>query len=293
MSPVNWDAFARLPGAADVNFEKLCRSLIRRHYGQFGDFRGLANQAGVEFHLRLRLPCALGGNSRWIGWQCKWYDVTNGVNIGSSRRSKILESLEKTIKHLPGLTDWVLWTKHTLTKADQDWFYGLSKDHPTLKLALSTSDDVESLLSGVAGNLREAYFGELVVTPQILADQHRISAAPFRTRYQVEVHHIVPTEEALLRCLLNHESWNHLGQLAAHMARSASDLWEYAAELPEQLKRDLEGLVDHGSIAKEMLSALHAAIEVGEVAAITEQLAVGLPQPSRHRRTLAKLRSAR
>lgn len=44
MPQANWDVFTQLPGAATSNFEKLCRSLVRRHYGRFGHFRELANQ---------------------------------------------------------------------------------------------------------------------------------------------------------------------------------------------------------------------------------------------------------
>jgi len=57
---VNWGLFNELPGAADENFEKLCRALVRRHYGSSGRFKQLANQPGVEFHLELTESCDLG-----------------------------------------------------------------------------------------------------------------------------------------------------------------------------------------------------------------------------------------
>ena len=50
---VSWTVFENLPGAADATFEMLCRALVRRHYGRFGDFAARANQPGVEFHLKL------------------------------------------------------------------------------------------------------------------------------------------------------------------------------------------------------------------------------------------------
>ena len=55
MPSLNWDEFECLPGAADANFELLCRTVVRRTYGRYGDFNALANQPGVEFHLRLVL----------------------------------------------------------------------------------------------------------------------------------------------------------------------------------------------------------------------------------------------
>ncbi|MGL6307224.1 hypothetical protein ACSZMF_16085 [Aeromonas caviae] len=88
MPEANWDVFKKLPGAAEENFETLCRALVRRHYGRFGCFKQLANQPGVEFHLQLHEPCYLGDPPRWIGWQCKWYELTNGQDLGAARKKR-------------------------------------------------------------------------------------------------------------------------------------------------------------------------------------------------------------
>jgi len=88
---VNWDAFERLPGGAESNFEMLCRALIRRHDNQYGAFAALAAQPGVEFHLKLSTPCVLGDPGRWYGWQCRWYDLPGGRALGTTRRKKIGE----------------------------------------------------------------------------------------------------------------------------------------------------------------------------------------------------------
>jgi len=114
MPPLNWDAFAQLPGSPQYNFEQLCRGLIRRHYEQYGDFAALAAQPGVEFHLRLKLPCSLGSVGRWYGWQCRWYELPRDHVLGTTRRKKIKEAIWKTEQELPNITDWVLWTRHTL-----------------------------------------------------------------------------------------------------------------------------------------------------------------------------------
>ena len=57
-------------------------------------------------------------------------------------------------------------------KGDQEWFFALEKDHfPKLKLELLTATDIEDLLVGGRGALlRETYFGELVLTPALLAE---------------------------------------------------------------------------------------------------------------------------
>src|ERR1700722_1285980 len=108
MPTVNWDAFSRLPGSPQQNFEMLSRVIIRRHYGQFGRFAALANQPGVEFHLKLHSACALGGADRWFGWQCRWYNLASGTALGATRRKKIEAALALSEKFLPEMTDWVL-----------------------------------------------------------------------------------------------------------------------------------------------------------------------------------------
>ena len=138
---LNWETFAGLPGAAENNFEMLCRALVRRHYGRFGNFFALANQPGVEFHLKLYSPCPLGEAGRWYGWQCRWYNLQSGKAIGNTRRRKIEEAIATTEAELPNLTDWVLWTRHPLTQGDQEWFYQLATH---MRLHLWTAAEVEA-----------------------------------------------------------------------------------------------------------------------------------------------------
>ena len=180
MPALNWDIFRGLPGSAEKNFELLCRGIVRQNFGSLGTFRSLANQPGVEFHLKLDTRSeALGDIGRWWGWQCKWYDLAANGALGSTRRTNIEEGLQKTEKYLPELTDWVLWTRRTLTTEDQDWFNGLSSK---MKLHLWTGDEVDNLLSGQAVVLRSTYFGELVVTPEMLRELHEQSVASIRAR---------------------------------------------------------------------------------------------------------------
>lgn len=294
MPEANWDVFSNLPGAADENFEKLCRALVRRHYGCFGRFKQLANQPGVEFHLELTESCALGTPPSWIGWQCKWYELTNGQGLGAQRRKIIVEGIEKTRKYVSGVTNWKLWTRHTLTKDDQEWFFALEKDSfPELKLELLTAEDIEELLVGPGALFRETYFGELVLTPARLAEQHKLAAAPFKRRYQPEVHVVVAAEEKLLRHLGAQSVWKLLETLASTLKRNCSDIASLTGHLKSELKAEVDSLLARSNESADLLDNLHTALCNGDFDAIQNMLAANPPQPVRYDRLLSKLRGAR
>lgn len=293
MTSLNWDRFASLPGAAETNFEKLCRTLIRRNYGKYGDFQELANQAGVEFHLKLTESCELGNPPRWFGWQCKWYALKNGQNLGKTRRGDIVDGIDKTRKYLPDLTDWVLWTKHTLTKEDQRWFYALADSYPALTLSLKVASDVEALMSGPAVHLRDTYFGELVVTSQTLADQHAIAVAPFKHRYQSEVHTVVPTERALSKCLLQSGAWSGLTELSTRLTSEVAEVASASTLVSKHLVDALDLLVNDGIFISNHLLEVNTAINTGDLQALKRGLTHTLPSPRPHRKLLARLRSGR
>jgi hypothetical protein len=204
---ISWTEFAKLPGSAQHNFEILCRALIRLHYDRYGQFLALANQPGVEFHLRLQDACGVGTAGRWLGWQCRWYDLPRGASLGKTRRRQIEDALAKTAKFLPDLTDWILWTRYPLTKGDQDWFYALKT---SMRLALWTAEDVESHLSGDAEILRRTFFGELLLMPNTLKQQHDLSVSQIRKRWLPEAHQIVDAERSLRRMLGERASWDDL-----------------------------------------------------------------------------------
>ncbi|QOI07291.1 NACHT domain-containing protein [Pseudomonas savastanoi] len=294
MPEVNWDVFRKLPGAADENFEKLCRALVRRHYGRFGRFKQLANQPGVEFHLELNESCDLGAPPRWIGWQCKWYELANGENLGATRRSKIIEGMEKTRRHVSGVTDWKLWTHHTLTKGDQEWFFALEKDSfPELTLELLTATDIEDLLVGPGALFRETYFGELVLTPALLAEQHKLAAAPFKRRYQPEVHVVVGAEQKILRHMGDQNAWESLEKLSSVLKRSCTDIASLMGQLKTELKAEVDSLLVRADESAGLLDGLHTALGNGDFDAVRQMLAANPPQPVRYDRLLSKLRGAR
>ncbi len=294
MPEANWDVFSELPGAADENFEKLCRSLVRRHYGRFGRFKQLAHQPGVEFHLQLTESCDLGAPPRWIGWQCKWYELTNGQNLGATRRNTIIEGMEKTRTHVPGVTDWKLWTRHTLTAGDQEWFFALEKDRfPELKLELLTKTDIEDLLVGPGALLRETYFGELVLTPALLAEQHRLTAAPFNRRYQPEVHVVVGAEEKILRHLGGQSAWDSLEKLSRALKANCTAIGSLSSKLKTELKAEVDSLLARAIGLADLLESLHKALGKGDFDAVQQILASNPSQPVRYDRVLSKLRGAR
>lgn len=222
---VNWTQFEQLPGSAQHNFEFLCRALIRQHYVKHGQFAALANQPGVEFHLHLNNACDLGAAGRWFGWQCRWYNLPSGKALGNVRRKKIEDAVVKSTKALPGLTDWVLWTRHTLTKGDQTWFYGLKKKLKSkMKFELWTSSDAERLLSGDAEILRKTYFGELLLTPALLAELHNKAVAPIRARWLPEAHQTVDAERTIRRMLGEAASWDDLTDVARRLSNAVASI---------------------------------------------------------------------
>jgi len=209
MASLNWDKFYSLAGSCSQNFEDLCRALIRLNFGRYGNFVALKNQPGVEFHLKLSETCsALGALPCWYGWQCKVHTLTKSKDLTSSSRKDIKDSLEKTRKYLPLLTDWVLWTPYILSKKDQDWFYALKSK---FKLHLWDDKDINAYLNGPALMLREAYFGDLILTNDALEQLHQESVQPILKRWLgPALHQQVGAERAIQRMLGEPDSWEQL-----------------------------------------------------------------------------------
>lgn len=294
MPEANWDVFRSLPGAATDNFERLCRALVRRHYGRFGHFKQRANQPGVEFHLKLTESCELGAPPRWIGWQCKWYDLENGEGLGAARRNAIIEGMEKTQRHVQGVTDWKLWTRHTLTADDQRWFFALEQDRfPDFKLDLLTAADIEDLLVGPAALLRETYFGELVLMPEQLAEQYKLAAAPFKRRYQPDVHVPVGAETKVFECLGRLGAWESLKKLSGAVRNACAEVSSLTEDVKTEIKVEVGALLSRSTGLADLLDGLYAALEKGDFDAVAQSLASSPPQPLRYDRLLSKLRGAR
>jgi hypothetical protein len=269
MQAVNWDAFAELTGAAESNFEKLCRALVRLHYGRHGDFFALANQPGVEFHLKLTQPCSLGGAGRWFGWQCRWYDLRSGRAIGTTRRKKIEEALRKTEAEVPGITDWVLWTRYPLTASDQQWYHAL---RTPMRLHLWTAADAEDLLSGPAEILRGTFFGDFVLTDVVLQELHALAIAPVKRRWQPEVHLVVNAERSLRRMLGSAEAWSKLKRGADRLWAGAADLTSTHPPLTSHLAEQVDALAAVARAGAAQLAATADSLDRGDLEMLRQEL---------------------
>ncbi|WP_426732939.1 NACHT domain-containing protein [Myxococcus faecalis] len=269
MPALNWNAFAMLPGSAEKNFELLCRGVVRQNFGSYGVLRSLANQPGVELHLKLEKRCGvLGDPGRWWGWQCKWYDLPASGELGSTRRAKIEEGIRKTETHVPGVTDWVLWTRRTLTSGDQKWFKGISS---RMTLHLWTGDEIDNFLVGQATILRSTYFGELVLTPELLLDRHVQSVAPIRPRWQPEVHHVHKAEHKLRRMLGESGSWDALHTLARDLCSQVEGV-ERAPTVPAPLAPLVAGVVEVASSSASGLERVADGIRDGDLDLLRDEL---------------------
>src|SRR6266568_777992 len=290
MPPVNWTIFEGLSGAVESNFEMLCRCLIRRHYARYGNFAALAAQPGVEFHLKLHSSCPLGDAGRWYGWQCRWFDLPGGRAIGTTRRNKIAKAIATTARELPGLTDWILWTRRPLTKGDQEWFLRLNTP---MRLQLWTAAEVEEHLSGAAEILRHTYFGELVLTADALADLHARSVAPIRQRWQPEVHQPIDAERTLRRKLGEASTWDDLRGLADRLEAEAVavnvDLGDVAGPLADATGE----VVGLARAAAASLLVAHTVLGRGDLDLLRQQLSYGTSLPSANLAVLPRQLRAR
>jgi hypothetical protein len=277
MPPLNWTEFGNLPGRADRNFEALCSCLVRHNYGSYGVIHALANQPGVEFHVRLERHCVpLGDPPRWWGWQCKWYELDGGKHLNSARRAEIKKGIQTTEKHLPELTDWVLWTREILSKKDQDWFYDLSSK---MELHLWSREDVDRLLTGSAEVYRQTFFGEWVLTPQILRERHENSVASIRTRWQPHVHQVVPVERELRRMLGEINSWEELSEVSTTL-RSLSQQIESSPQVPNTLAPCVQAVINLSTDLAKTIDNVLEGLGKGDFNVLRDEITAHIPQLS-------------
>jgi hypothetical protein len=260
MPPLNWDTFASLPGDVHENFEMLCRGIVRWNFSRYGLLVARAAQPGVEFHLQLLEECALGEPGRWYGWQCRWYDLPAGQNIGATRRSQIEEALRKTEQVLPDLTDWVLWTRHPLTAADQTWYFDLASH---MRMHLWAEEEVETYLVGDCELLRRTFFGDLVLRPADLAELRDRALEPIRARWKPDVHQVVDAEKQLHVMLGEVEAWNALTDLAVVLDAEASDIRLQLDSVPVDVRDAVDRLAGSAEASAASLRGAHQALATG------------------------------
>ena len=272
MPKLAWDQFVGLPGAATDNWERLCRAVVVRSFGHLGSVRAVAQQPGVEFHLKLEQSSGvLGGPQRWWGWQCRWYGLPSGRRIGAKRRARVEESIRKTEEHVPGLTDWVLWTRRPLTHADQEWFYGIDS---SMQLHLWTEADLDTHLVGDAEILRRTYFGDLIFTPDRLREVRERSLAPAREHWNPALHVEVDAESEVLKILGEPDCWPELSEQANALVASAEELTEAVREMESGLREAVSPLVADLSDLRLAFGTIAAALAGDKVTRATELVAV-------------------
>ncbi|EUA27791.1 MULTISPECIES: hypothetical protein [Mycobacterium] len=278
MPELDWEGFRALPGEATRNFENLCRATAFHSYFRYGRFAALAQQPGVEFHLKIDLTdCPLGNPGRWFGWQTKWWDLAAGRPIGANRRADIVDSIKTTKEHEPDITDWVLWTRRPLRSSDQTWFYNL-ESASEMRLHLWTEDNLDELLIGDAELLRQAYFGNLVLTPDRLAAQHRLAAAEVGERWMPEVNQDSAAEQRLRRILADGEWWQVLGVVASEIERFALAVEEAMTPLDETLASEVAAIIGAcRGIAAVLEVAYQELRDGGAVTALTSLAGATVP----------------
>ncbi len=229
---LDWSRFESLSGdkAANYKFEKLCRGIVIRHFSFLGPLKELKNQPGVEYHIKLnqddsRLGCA----GQIVGWQCKWFQYRADGKLTANAKSQIEDSLDRTKEHLPELDIWILWTHKTLAKPDQNWFYGLTSKYG-FELHLWNESDIEEYLTGVGIDLRHTYFGELALTPQMLAEQHEKSIAPVKSRWLHAVHQTLDIEHKARQILGEPGAWENFEKTGNSLTCSSEAIAAVIAE---------------------------------------------------------------
>lgn len=268
MPALNWDKFLLLEGSKDKNFENLCRGIVRLQFGRFGQFRALSNQPGVEFYLPLTQSCRLGAPPKCIGWQCKFHQRTQTGNFKAASRRDIENSLSKTEKFFPEITDWILWTPYTLSKRDQEWFYNLTTK---MKLALWDKKDLDDLLNGDCLLLRAAYFDELIITQQNLKEQHKVAVQPIFKRWLEPAHQSVDSERTIRRMLGESSSWAELVNLGQRL-KEAGDIISHALNDKDHLNNMLKSFVVACGHFSDTLLHFHEILDQGDLDIIQQKL---------------------
>jgi hypothetical protein len=242
---------------------------MRLHYGQFGQFKALSNQPGIEFHIELTNACSLGQPPRWFGWQCKFHTRTQKGELTAASKRDIEQSLRTTERELPGITDWVLWTPYTLSKTDQNWFYSLST---SLMLDLWCEEELDTYLSGEGLILRNTYFGELIVTPGELERRHLESIRPIQDRWLEPVHQSVDAERIIRRMLGEPSSWGQMVAVGERLMKAVGVISDSEAATIPELEKMIVRFVTACSAFADTLLHFHGILAEGDLDIIQQKL---------------------
>jgi len=268
MPSLDWTVFNSLPGSKDKNFENLCRGLMHLHFGQYGYFRARANQPGVEFHIRLTESCSLGAPPKWFGWQCKFFTRTQNGDLTAASKKDIEHSLQMTEKVLSEVSDWILWTPYTLSKTDQEWFDALQTK---MKLHLWDEAALDTYLNGPGSLLKSTHFGGLVITPNDLAEQHKIAIQPIKSRWIEPVHQSVDAERNIRKMLGEPSSWDDLIATGESLSKAAKILAENVGD-DSELKQITDPFILACSTFGDTLLRFHEILAEGNLDTVLQKL---------------------
>lgn len=195
--------------------------------------------------------------------------MTANKDLRTASKKDIEDSLEKSIKLIPDLTDWVLWTPYTLSKKDQDWYYKLSDK---ISLHLWALEELDTYLSGEGLILRNTYFGELILTREELEKRHIEAVQPIRERWLKPVHQTLSTEQAIRRMLGEPSSWHEILEVGKDL-RTYNDLFEKTIfDSNEMIKQVLHPLAIACNLFSEILLSFHTILAEGDLELIHQNL---------------------
>ena len=149
-----------------------------------------------------------------------------------------------------------------------------------MRLHLWTGDDVDNLLAGQAAVLRTTYFGELVLTPELLGQRHEHAVASIRARWQPDVHHVGEAERDLRRMLGEAESWDVVRAMPA-VLRSSADSVDSATPVPSSLSLLVSDVLTSSRQLASFLEGIAEGISNGDLDLLRDELDVrlrGLPK---------------
>lgn len=248
----------RLPGAPDENFEVLTRAVVSRRYGAVGTLRERRQQPGVEFCLRVEHAGALGDPGRVWGWSCKWFELNSKNELSNGQRDQIEESLDKAIKHVDGLTDFVLCLPRRPAKRDEEWIDNLGPAR-SISTKLWAAENYDAELSG-HDELRATFFGELVLTPDVLAKTHQRSVAPITARWVPQLHTSNHVEHLIERALMRPASFDWLNERASEIASRTGVLRGALGDLDNGARGGVEAAADD---LDRFVGGIQAIVEAG------------------------------
>ena len=250
---------AGLAGASYTNFEALTRAIVSRRYGGLGTLRERCQQPGVEFYLRVEHSGELGDPGRVWGWSCKWFLLGSDNKLTRSQRPQIEESVDKAIEYVDGLTDFVLCLPQRPARRDEEWIDGLGPSKG-ISTKLWAAENFDAQLSGL-DELRSTFFGELVLSPEVLERAHERSVAPVKARWVPQLHRPSHVEHKLERALLRSAPFGWLDERAASVTHRAETLRDAFGDIDDaSLRADAKDIADD---LDKFVTDLRAIVDTG------------------------------